>query len=160
MALRFDLSVLTFMALVAGPVAAADYVTLPLETTVDRPADTVWKKVSGYCDIAAWVKVSCIVTSGKPGEVGAVRRIADSLDEVLVARTERSYTYAQPKSPIDYHGTVEVRADGAGRSRILYTLLYDAEPLKTADAKAADRNRRTSQFTAILTAMKTAAEAN
>ena len=88
-----------------------------------------------------------------------MRRIADRVDEVLVARTPLSYTYAQPKSPIDYHGTVEMRPAGEGRSELLYTLIYDAEPLATAEAKAADRARRTAQFTAMLAIMKGAAEA-
>ena len=62
---------------------AADYVTIPLETSVDAPADVAWKKIGGYCDIGAWMKTSCVITSGKDNEVGAVRRIADRVDEVL-----------------------------------------------------------------------------
>lgn len=144
--------------LCASQAGAADYVAIPLEVAVDRPAEAVWKRVSGYCDIGAWLKTSCVITSGVD-QVGAVRRIADRIDEVLVAKTALSYTYAQPKSPIDYHGTVEVRADGPRRSRILYTLIYDAEPLKTPEAKQADRDRRAKQFTAILQTMKGLAEA-
>jgi hypothetical protein len=150
---------LAALALTAGSAAAADFVTIPLETTVDRPADVTWKKVSAYCDIGAWFKTTCEITSGKDGEVGAVRRIAGRVDEVLVAKTAWSYTYSQPKSPIDYHGTVEVRPDGKNRSKILYTLVYDAEPLKTDEAKAADKDRRAKQFTALLATMKTQAEA-
>jgi hypothetical protein len=147
-------------ALAPGPAMAADYAVIPLEIAVDRPAEVVWRKVGGYCDIGRWLKVSCVITAGQDGDLGAVRRIADRIDEVLVARTERSYTYAQPRSPIDYHGTVEVRADGPGRSRILYSLIYDAEPLNTPQAKAADRDRRARQFTAILATMKAIAEAD
>ena len=121
---------------------AADYVTIPLETSVARPADAIWSRISGFCDIGAWLKVSCAITSGKDGEVGAVRRIADQVDEVMVAQTPLSYTYAQPKSPIDYHGTLEVRDDGPGRSTIRYTLVYDAAPLATPEAKSADRARQ------------------
>ncbi|MEO8113289.1 MAG: SRPBCC family protein [Phenylobacterium sp.] len=144
--------------LAAGSASAADYVTIPLEATVDRPAEVVWRKVSGWCDIGPWLKTTCVVTSGVD-QVGSVRRIADRIDEVMVARTAFSYTYAQPKSPIDYHGTVEVRPDGARRSKILYTLIYDAESLKTPEAKQADRDRRAKQFTAIVQTMKTLAEA-
>ncbi len=146
-------------ALVAGPALAADYAVIPLKIAIDRPAAAAWARISGYCDIGAWLKVGCVITSGKDGEVGAMRRIADRVDEVLVARTPLSYTYAQPKSPIDYHGTVEMRPAGEGRSEVLYTLIYDAEPLATAEAKAADRARRTAQFTAMLAIMKGAAEA-
>jgi hypothetical protein len=150
---------LAALALFAGAASAAEYVTIAQEVTVDRPADAVWSRVAGYCDIGGWLKTSCVVTSGA-GEVGTVRRIADRIDEVLVARTDRSYTYAQPKSPIDYHGTVEVRADGPQGAKILYTLIYDAEALKTPEAKAADRDRRARMFAGVLQTMKAQAEAN
>jgi hypothetical protein len=156
--LKFTTAALAALALSAGAAAAAEFVTIPMETTVDRPADVTWKKVSGYCDIGAWFKTTCELTSGT-GDVGTVRRIAGRIDEVLVAKTAWSYTYSQPKSPIDYHGTVEVRPEGAKKSKILYTLIYDAEPLKTPEAKAADRERRTKQFTAMLATMKAQAEA-
>jgi hypothetical protein len=150
---------LAAFALTGSSAAAADFVTIPLEASIDRPADITWKKVSAYCDIGAWFKTTCEITSGKDGEVGAVRRIAGRVDEVLVAKTAWSYTYSQPKSPIDYHGTVEVRPDGKNKSKILYTLVYDAEPLKTPEAKAADKERRAKQFTALLATMKAQAEA-
>ena len=79
-----------------------------LEIAIDRPADIAWKKLSGFCDIGGWMKTTCVYTSGS-GEVGTVRRIAGRIDELLVAKTAWSYSYAQPQSPIDYHGTVEVR---------------------------------------------------
>ncbi|WP_309606402.1 SRPBCC family protein, partial [Phenylobacterium sp.] len=97
------------LALSAGAAAAADFVTVPLEATINAPADVAWKKISGFCQIGPWFKTTCVITSGKDGEMGAVRRIADRVDEVLVAQTAWSYTYSQPKSPIDYHGTVEIR---------------------------------------------------
>ena len=157
--LKLTAAALTALARSAGAAAAADYAVIPLETSVDRPADVTWKKISGYCDIGAWFKTTCEITSGKDGEVGAVRRIAGRVDEVLVAKTAMSYSYAQPKSPIDYHGTVEVRPDGAKKSKILYTLIYDAEPLATPEAKAADKERRAKQFTALVATMKAQAEA-
>jgi hypothetical protein len=150
---------LAAFTLAAGAATAAEFVTIPLETTVDRPADITWQKVSEFCAIGGWFKTTCVITSGKDGEVGAVRRIADRIDVVLVAKTAWSYTYSQPKSPIDYHGTVEVQPIDKGHSRIRYTLIYDAEPLKTPEAKAADKERRAKQFTALLTAMKGVAEA-
>ena len=146
------------LSLAGAASAATDFVTIPLETTVNAPADVAWKKISGYCAIGAWFKTTCELTSGT-GDVGTVRRIAGRIDEVIVAKTAMSYTYAQPKSPIDYHGTVEVRPDGAKKSKILYTLIYDAEPLKTPEAKAADKERRAKQFTALVATMKAQAEA-
>jgi len=159
MRLKFTAAAIAALALAAGSAVAAEFVTIPLEASIDRPAAVTWAKVSPYCAIGAWIKTTCEITSGKDGEVGAVRRIAGRIDEVLVARTAWSYTYAQPKSPIDYHGTVEVRPDGARKSKILYTLIYDAEPLQTPQAKAADKDRRARQFTALLASMMTQAEA-
>ena len=156
--LKTTAAALASLALSAGAAAAAEFVTIPMETTVDRPADVTWKKISGYCDIGAWLKTTCELTSGT-GDMGTVRRIAGRIDEVLIAKTAWSYSYSQPKSPIDYHGTVEVRPDGAKKSKILYTLIYDAEPLKTPEAKAADKERRAKQFNAMLATMKAQAEA-
>ena len=143
----------------AGAAQAADFVTVALETTVDRPADVAWPKIAGYCDIGAWLKTTCEITSGKDNEVGAVRRIAGRIDELLVARTAWSYSYSQPKSPIDYHGTLEIRPIDKGHSKLLYTLVYDAEPLATPEAKAADKDRRAKQFTGVLATIKGIAEA-
>lgn len=158
MQLKIAAATLAALTLTAGAARAADFVTIPLETTVDRPADVAWKKVSGFCDIGPWLKTTCVLTSGT-GEVGTVRRIADRIDELLVAKTAWSYTYSQPKSPIDYHGTVEIRPVDKGHSKLLYTLVYDAEPLKTPEAKSADKDRRAKQFTGMLATMKGIAEA-
>jgi hypothetical protein len=153
------LAAIASLALGAGAARAADYVTIPLEASVNAPADVAWKKVSGFCDIGAWMKTTCVITSGKAEEVGAVRRIADRVDEVQVARTAWSYSYAQPKSPIDYHGTVEIRPDGKAKSKILYTLVYDAAALPAGADKAKDVAGRTAMFTRVINTMKAIAEA-
>ena len=145
--------------LAAGAARAADYVTVPLEATVNAPADVAWKKINGFCQIGGWFKTTCVITSGKDGEMGAVRRIADRVDELLVADTAWSYTYSQPKSPIDYHGTVEIRPDGRGKSKLLYTLVYDAAALPAGRDKATDVAARTKQFTVVINTMKSIAEA-
>jgi hypothetical protein len=88
-----------------------------------------------------------------------VRRIAGRVDEVQVARTAWSYSYAQPKSPIDYHGTVEIRPDGKTKSKLLYTLVYDAAALPAGRDKATDVAARTKQFTVVINTMKGIAEA-
>lgn len=143
----------------AGAAQAADFVTIPLETTINKPAAEAWAKISGYCDIGAWLKTTCVITAGKDNEMGAVRRIANRIDELMVAKTAWSYSYSQPKSPIDYHGTVEIRPIDKKSSKLLYTLVYDAEPLATPEAKAADKERRAKQFTGIVATMKAIAEA-
>jgi hypothetical protein len=141
-----------------GAAKAADDTTIVQDITVDRPADAVWKTVGGFCDIKAWLSVSCVYTSGA-GDVGTVRRLADRIDEVMVGKTPRSYTYTQPTTTILYHGTLDVQADGPGRSKIVYTLVYDQAPLATAEAQAADRAQRAKTFAGALANMKKLAEA-
>lgn len=143
---------------VSGAAQAADYVSIVQEATVNAPAATVWKKVGGYCDIGAWLKTTCEVTSGTAGDVGAVRKIAGRVEEVIVAKTPLSYTYADPNLPIFYHGTVEVRPVDAGTSKIVYSLFYDQEPLK-AEEREANKQRRTAMFGGVLKTMKAIAEA-
>ena len=142
----------------AGSASAADYTTIVQDISVNRPAEAVWKKVGGFCDITAWLKVSCVYTSGA-GDVGTVRRLADRIDEVMVGKTPRSYTYTQPTTTILYHGTLDVQADGPGRSKIVYTLVYDQAPLATPEAQAADRAGRAKTFAGALANMKALAEA-
>ena len=139
--------------------AATDYVTIPLETTVNAPADVAWKKISGYCDIGAWFKTTCTISSGKDGEVGAVRVIAGRVTELLVAKTAWSYTYSQPKSPIDYHGTLEIRPVDKKTSKLMYTLVSDAAALPDPSKKDANVAGRTKQFTGLLATIKGVAEA-
>ena len=143
----------------AGAAQAADFVTIKLETAVNAPADVAWKKVNGYCAIGAWFKTTCEITSGKDGEVGAVRVIAGRVTEVLVANTAWSYTYSQPKSPIDYHGTLEIRPVDKNTSKLFYTLVYDAAALPDPTKKDADVANRTKQFTGLLATIKGIAEA-
>src|SRR6266446_1803211 len=93
-------------------VAKPTYTSIPMEITVNRPAAEVWKRIGKYCDVAEWLQIpaGCTITSGKDGEFGAVRTVGA---EILVSRTELSYTYAQtPKegTPYNlYHGTLEAR---------------------------------------------------
>jgi hypothetical protein len=142
----------------AGAARAEDFVTIPLETTVNAPADKAWPKISGYCLIGAWFKTTCTV-AGPDGQVGSVRTIAGRVKELLVAKTAWSYTYSQPKSPYDYHGTVEIQPIDKKTSKLLYTLVYDADASPGAADKAKDKDSRTRQFTGLLATMKAAAEA-
>jgi len=146
------------LALYAGSASAAQYAVVNLNISVDRPADVVWKKVGGYCDIAGWLKLSCVYTSGS-GDVGTVRRLADRIDEVMVGKTAHSYTYTQPGSTILYHGTLQVVPEGKDHCKLLYNLIWDQAPLADDEAKAKDRDQRTKSFTAALANMKAIAEA-
>ena len=149
--------------LFVGTASAAEYATVKLNISVDAPIDVVWKKVGGYCDITAWLPQlkTCVYTSGK-GDLGTVRRLADRIDEVMVAQSQYSYTYAQPTPPgltILYHGTLEAVADGKNKTKLLYNLIWDQAPLADEKAKQEDRDRRTTAFTGALDAMKKLAEA-
>jgi len=161
MPLKRAAATLAAAILIPGAAHATDYVTVPLDITLNAPADAAWKKIHGFCQIGAWLKTTCVVTSGTDGQVGAVRRVADRIDELLVADTAWSYSYSQPKSPIDYHGTVEIRPIDAGHSWLQYTLVYDADalPKHALEDKAADKESRTRQLTVLINAMKAAAEA-
>ena len=143
-------------------VASPTYIAIPMEITVDRPAADVWKRIGKYCDVAEWLQVpaGCKILSGKDGEVGAVRSVGNG--EVLVAKTEFSYTYAQtPKegTPFNlYHGTIEVRPLTATTSKVFYTLMLDNSMLPDDAARAADRETRRARFTQALKNIKILAE--
>ena len=143
----------------AAPAATPNYVTIPLEIAVNRPAAEVWKRIGKYCDIGEWFQLPCTITSGKDGEVGAVRSVAN---EVLVGKTELSYTYTQPVRPGTpynlYHGTLEARPVTATTSKLVYTLMYDNSMLADDAARERDKTRRTQQFTTALENMKILAE--
>lgn len=142
----------------AAAQAAPTYVSIILDTPVNAPAARAWEKVKGYCDIGKWLKAPCEITSGIDGELGAVRRIAGRIDEVIVAVTPMSYTYADPNLPILYHGTVEVRPVGKTTSKIVYSLFYDQATIPEAN-RTADLERRSKMFTGVLATMKAIAEA-
>ena len=140
-------------------VANPTYVSIPMEIMVDRPAAEVWKRVGKYCDIAEWFRLNCTITAGKDGEFGAVRSVGN---EVLVGRTELSYTYTQaPREgrPYNlYHGTLEARPVTATTSKLVYTLVFDNSMLADDAARQADIERRRTQFTQALQNMKIVAE--
>jgi len=144
----------------ATPSAGAPtYVPILMEIDVNRPAAEVWKRVGKYCDIGEWLRVPCTITSGKDGEVGTVRSLGN---EVLVGKTELSYTYTQPVKPGTpynlYHGTLEARPVSASTSKLVYTLMYDNSMLADDAARETDRTRRQTQFTTALQNMKILAE--
>ena len=146
-------------AVASNVVASPTYTSIPLEITVNRPASEVWKRVGKYCDLGEWLRIPCTITSGKDGEVGAVRSVAN---EVLVGRTELSYTYTQPVRegvPYNlYHGTLEARPVTATTSKLVYTLVYDNSMLADVAARENDRAQRAARFTTALENMKILAE--
>ena len=141
--------------------ANPNYVSIHLDVDVNRSAADVWKRIGKYCDIGEWFQVAagCKILSGPDNEVGAVRSIAN---EVLVGKTELSYTYTQPVRagrPYNlYHGTLEARPVTATTSKLLYTLVWDNSMLADDAAKEKDKASRTATFTRALQNMKTIAE--
>jgi hypothetical protein len=146
-------------ASIGSAVAAPTYISIPLEIAVNRPAADVWKRVGKFCDIGEWLRIPCTIASGKDGEFGAVRSVAG---EVLVGKTELSYTYTQTVRdgrPYNlYHGTLEARPVTATTSKLVYTLFFDNSMLADDAAREADRLRRITQFTTALENMKILAE--
>jgi hypothetical protein len=146
----------------SSAVASPTYVSIPMEVVVNKPAADVWKRVGKYCDIAEWLQIpnGCQITAGTDGEVGAVRTVGA---EILVGKTEFSYTYTQPVRdgrPYNlYHGTLEARVIDAKTSKLVYTLMYD-NSLVTGDdaAKQVEIERRRTTFTRALNNMKILAE--
>src|SRR5580765_8812946 len=144
----------------AGPaVASPTYTSIPLEITVNRSAADVWKRIGKFCDIGEWLQIPCTITSGKDGEFGAVRSVAN---EVLVGKSELSYTYTQPvrtDRPYNlYHGTLEARPLTATTSKLVYTLVFDNSMLADDAARETDRTQKTATFTRALENMKILAE--
>lgn len=153
-----------------APAAAGDsaivvehptYVTIALETIVNKPLADTWKRIGSYCAIGEWLQIptGCKMLSGNDGEVGSVRSVAN---EILVGRTEYSYTYTQPVRagrPYNmYHGTLEARAASPTTTRLLYTLMYDNSMMADAAARDKDKASRAATFTRALANMKTLAE--
>ena len=146
-------------ALLAGTAQAApgDYVSIVQETVIDLPAETAWARMKGYCDIGAWMKTTCEITAGKDGEVGALRKIAGRIEEVIVAVTPMSYTYADINPAILYHGTVEVRPIDKKSSKLVYSLFFDQTTVP-AEQREANKTRRAAMFKNVMATMKAGAE--
>lgn len=144
---------------VGSAVAAPTYVSIALDITVNRSAAEVWKRVGKYCDVGEWLRLPCTISSGKDGEIGNIRSVGA---EVLVGKSEFSYTYTQTVKegrPYNmYHGTLEARPLTAATSKLLYTLFFDNSMLPDDAAREADRARRTAMFTTALQNMKILAE--
>ena len=140
-------------------VAKPTYTFIPLEIAVNKPAAEVWKRVGKFCDIGEWLRIPCTITAGTDGEFGAIRSVAN---EVLVGKTELSYTYTQPVRegrPFDmYHGTLEARPVTATTSKIVYTLFFDNSMLPDDAARERNLAQRKTTFMQALENMKILAE--
>jgi hypothetical protein len=144
---------------VSTVVANPTYISIPMEIMVNRPAAEVWKRIGKYCDIGEWLQIPCTIVSGKDGEFGAIRTVGG---EVLVGKTELSYTYTQTVKegrPYNlYHGTLEARPVTATTSKLVYTLVFDNSMLPDDAAREKDRAQRNARFMQALENMKILAE--
>ena len=163
--------ILTAALMLAGMTGAnaqtaqpANWATLTLTADIAKPADVAWQRIGGndWCGIAKYLDVKgCTMTSGK-GELGSIRTIdtgTTTVVEIAVARTAHSYTYAQPFTPIFYHGTMAVEAVDRGHSRLVYTLIWNQTPVGDAAAQAAAVQSRRTRFQAAVDKMAAAANA-
>lgn len=142
--------------------AEAEYTTLYFEIDIDKPAQEAWAKVGEYCDIAEWLEIDCVITSGDGG-IGTVRELVGGrVIEIMVALTDLSYGYTQPAVEGQYynlyHGFMEMKPLTATSSRLLYTLVYDTSNLNQAD-KEADIARRRAMFNGAIQNIKRISEA-
>jgi hypothetical protein len=141
--------------------STSNWVTIVITADVERDADVTWDRIGGhdYCAIRKFIETqTCVLTSGK-GEVGSMRLLNGSIQELLVSRTAHSYVYAQPTSTNFYHATMSVEPLDAKHSRIVYTLLYDQGQMSTPEAAAKDREGRRIRFQNAVDKMNAAAEA-
>ena len=142
----------------------ADWTTLTFSANLNKPADIAWHRIGGddWCGIAKYLDVKgCTINSGK-GELGSIRTIdtgTTKVVEIAVARTAHSYTYAQPFTPIFYHGTLAVEPVDATHSRLVYTLIWNEAGLPDAAARTAAREGRKVRFQAAVDKMAAAANA-
>jgi hypothetical protein len=159
----------TLLALGTGNALAqtaqpADWTTLTFSANLNKPANVAWHRVGGddWCGIAKYLDVKgCTINSGK-GELGSIRTIATATGTVIenvVARTAHSYTYAQPFTPIFYHGTLAVEPVDATHSKLVYTLIWNQAGLPDQKARTEAYEGRKVRFQAAVDKMAAAANA-
>jgi hypothetical protein len=146
----------------------ADWIQLTFTANLNKNIDVAWERMGGndLCAIQKFLDITCEVVSGK-GELGSIRhvRLANAaagsppIVENIVARSKYSYTYAQPFTPIFYHGTMSIEALSPTTSRLHYTLIWNQAAGGDAAAQAASRTSRQTRFQAAVDKMAAAANA-
>jgi hypothetical protein len=140
-----------------------NYVAIVLEQDVQAPANEAWRRVGGFCDIQKWFPgARCQISSGKDGELGAVRTLNGAIQEILVGKTDLSYTYTQPVRVGQvynlYHGSLEARPMTATTSKLVYSLMWDNSMLADEASRKAEMETTRSLTTRALRNMKVLAE--
>ena len=164
------LAIAAFMTLGMGVAEAqtpqpADWTILTLTANTNKSAAITWDRIGGHdwCGILRFLDrlKGCTIDSGK-GEVGSVRTVMVGTTptvEIAVARTPLSYTYAQPYTPIFYHGTMAIEPVDATHSRLVYSLIWNQAALTDPKARTDAYEGRKVRFQAAVDKMKAAAEA-
>ena len=142
----------------------ADWTTLTLTADTQQTADVAWDSIGGndWCAIAKYLDVERLhhqFGQGRTGLGAHHRTGTTTMVEIAVARTAHSYTYAQPFTPIFYHGTMAVEPVDASHSKIVYTLIWNQTAVGDAAAQAAAREGRQTRFQAAVDKMAAAANA-
>jgi hypothetical protein len=156
------LIIVALIASAATATAAPDYRTIVMEIEVNKPAATVWGKVGHYCDIEKWLDVGCKIVAGDGG-IGTMRSLDNGrVQEIMIARTDLSYGYTQPVKEGAfynlYHGFLEAQPISGSRSKLVYTMFYDASDKPDEAAKQAVMAQRRTRFEGALKKMKQLAE--
>jgi hypothetical protein len=150
----------TAAGLLAGAAPAADYTSTVMTRDLRVPAALAWQRIGGFCTLDKFIPVTCTYKSGTGG-VGTVRAMSmkgsAGGEEVMIAQTSRSYSYAMRNSPLFYHGTMAVEPTGPRTSKLIYTFVWDQETLSPED-RAKDKAFREKIFVPALDRMKAVAE--
>lgn len=136
-----------------------DFVAIICEVAVDAPAETAWERIGAFGDAGRFLDVASELVVGS-GEVGSLRRVGDAVLEVLVGRSEASYTYAQTEGPMAvyrYHGCVSLTASSADRCSLTYVISYDQSAMAQSERDAQHR-RISDRFQGAAETMKRVAE--
>lgn len=138
------------------------YTTLVLEIEVNRPIDAVWARIGKFCDVGEWLQTTCAITSGSANELGAVRTVRNSVVELMVAKTDFSYTYTMPpRVGVPYnmaHGTLLAKVMTASTTKLVYSFVYDNSMLADDAARGTEAAARRTRVTKALQNMKILAE--
>lgn len=136
-----------------------DFVVIVCQTQIRFSADRVWSYIGVFVDAGRFLNVSCKLVSATRG-IGSVRRVNDSILEVMVGETTHSYSYAQivgPMSHLAYHGCLSLAATDDTSCMLTYTITYDQTQLEGAMQQGQSERIR-ERFQGAVDAMKSEAE--
>lgn len=142
----------------SAPRSAVHVVRCSVE--IDRAPDTVWATIGAFGDAGRFLNVPCHLEAGT-GEIGSARRVGEAIVEVMVGSGLHSYTYVQTEGPMavhGYHGCVALGPAGDARTRLVYTLLFQAGDM-TSDQIEAERVRLGNRFQGAIEEMRRVVEA-